>query len=185
VTFDLKAFVLGHLIWVVAIAVGLIGLRVYLSEHDARLLADQQAKISEARVESLQAQMETVRTQAAKQVQVIVKQVEAVKTPAQAIAAIPDLSTLPLHSRPAADNPIQVSVDAMPLVQELAQCKVDAINLQACQQTSVLKDQQLAEKDKVIAAIQKPKRFLTRFVGVMKSVGIGVGIGALIGSRIL
>jgi hypothetical protein len=101
-----------------------------------------------------------------------------VKTPAQAIAAIPDVSSLPLNTRPAADG--GVTVDAVPLFQELAQCKEDAVALASCKQVDAQKDQIISEQKTEIVALKKKPSFWKRVKSTAKAVGIGIGIGALL-----
>ena len=116
--------------------------------------------------------------------QVITKVVHDVKTVADAVVAIPQLTDVPLHTRAAVDDPTQVSVNAIPIVALLGQAKADKINLDACQQVGVLKDQQLTAKDTEIAALKKKPSFWKRVTGTAKAVGIGVGIGLLLSSHL-
>lgn len=166
-----------HIVYVVVIAIGLIAFHSWLSEHDARLAADQTVKVSEARVADLQQQIAAVNAAAQKQVQVIVKQIEAVKTPAQAIAAIPTLTSAPLNSRPAVDSPTAVTVEAIPLAQELASCKVDRINLTACTANLQTETAIVAQKDVEIVALKKKPGFWKRLLATVKTLGIGIGVG--------
>lgn len=151
-----------HVMYVVIIAGMLLAGHAWLQEHDARLQADQQVKLSESTIKTLQ-------QQAAQKVQVITKIVHDVKTPDQAVTAIPQLTDAPLNTRVAVDNPAQVSVDAVPLVTVLGQAKIDKTNLEACQST-------LIEKDKVIKA-SKPT-----FWGKVKGQIIPVAVGIIIRS---
>lgn len=179
----LKKFALTHVAWLVIFAVAFVAFHSWQSEHDARLLADQQQKISEARVSDLQAQIAAVNAAAQKQIQVVTKVVHDVQTPTQAVAALPQISDVPLNARVATDSPTQVSVDALPLVQALGECKADAITLNACQ-TEVKADQQIiAEKQTEIVALKKPKSFWRRVSGTLKAVGVGVGIGLVLGAH--
>lgn len=170
-------FLKTHLFYVILIVVGLLAFRGWLQEHDARLASDQTVKVAEAKVADLQQQIVAVNAAAAKQVQVVVKQIEAVKTPAQAITAIPTLSDLPLNSRPAVDSPTAVTVDAIPLAQELAECRVTKINLDACTANLGNETAIVTQKQLQIVALQKPS-FWKRVTGTLKTVGIGAAIGA-------
>jgi hypothetical protein len=181
---DAKHFLLSHAIWVAIVAVGVFAGHAWLVEHDQRLLADKQEKISEAQVKDLQAQIAQLNAAAAKQVQVITKIVHDVQTPQQAVATIPQITAAPLAPEVIPSEPTKVAVDAVPLVAALGQCKIDAVNLQACAEGSQKKDEIIAEKDKEIAAIKKPKNFWHRLTGTLKSVGIGVGIGVALGARL-
>lgn len=159
-----------HLGYVALIAVLLVFGYVWLSEHDARVIADNTIK-------TLQTQIKATDAQAATQVKVITKIVHDAGTPAKVIAAVPQLTDAPLNTRVAVDNPSQVSVEAAPFVILLGQAKQDAINLAACK--SDLK----SESDMVVALKKKPK-FFKRVLGVAKAVGVGVGIGLLISGHL-
>lgn len=167
-----------HVAYIVIILIGLVAFHSWLTEHDARLASDQTVKVAEAKVADLQQQIVAVNAAAAKQVQVVVKQIEAVKTPAQAITAIPTLSDLPLNSRPAVDSPTAVSVEAIPLAQELAECRVVKIQSDACSTNLTNETAIVAQKDTVIASLQKKPSFWKRVTGTLKTVGIGAAIGA-------
>ena len=182
-SFDWKHFAMAHIMWIVIVAVSLFTLHAWVGEHDARLLASQQQKISEAQVKDLQAQIVAVNAAAAQKVQTIVKIVHDVQTAPQAVAAIPQLTDAPLNARVAPDNPAQVSVDAVTLVETLGQCKIDKTNLDACQANLKNETAIVAQKDIEIKALKQPKSFFKRMTGAMKAVGIGVGIGLLLGAH--
>ena len=178
----LEKYALTHLTYIALIAIGAVGIRAYIQEHDQRILAEAAIKTSEAQVKDLQAQIVAVNAAAAQKVQTIVKVVHDAATPAQAIAAIPQVSNAPLNPEVVPTEPAKVSVDALPLLQELAQGKEDHIALEACQQTSALKDQQLAAKSSEVAALKKKPSFWHRVAGTLKAVGVGVGIGVVLGA---
>jgi hypothetical protein len=171
-------FILSHLIWIVALIVGLIGVHSYLGEHDQRLLAAQQAKISEQRVKDLTLQIATSDAAAAQTIMALKTTMAKIKTPQQAIAAIPDVSNL--HPTISVNDPTKVEVPAVEFYQELNQCKQDNIALGACQVARVGKDEQLAAKDAEIAAYKKPKSFWHRTTSTLKYIGIGIAIGAVL-----
>jgi len=171
-------YVKTHIFYVALIAMGLLFVRSYMAEHDQRVLADATVKAAQTQVQTLQAQIVTEQAQAAQTIAAVKAKVVLVKTPAQAVAAIPDMSSLPLNSRPAPDG--GVTVDALPLYTELAQCKIDAVSLNACTQQSAQKDQIIAQQVTEIKALKKKPSFLHRVVGTLKNVGIGIGIGALL-----
>lgn len=181
--FDWKHFVMGHIMWIAIAAVSLFAVHAWIGEHDQRLLATQQQKISEAQVKDLQAQMVAVNAAAAQKVQVITKIIHDVQTPTQAVAAIPQLTDAPLNARVAPDNAAQVSVDAVVLVETLGQCKIDKTNLEACQANLKSETAITAQKDLEIKALKQPKSFFKRMTGAMKAVGIGIGIGLLLGAH--
>lgn len=179
----LKTFITTHVFYVVLISVGLIAGHSWLAEHDARLQAASQLAASQEKIDDLTSQIANIQAVAAKQIAAVKASVVAVKTPAQAVIAIPTLTNVPLNVRQAPDNPVQVSVDAIPLTEVLGQCKQDAIALNACTQTVAAKDKIIGEQAKSIDALKKPRSFWSRTLTVMKSVGIGIGIGALLGAH--
>jgi hypothetical protein len=182
--FDWKHFALAHFVWVVGVVVALVAGHAWLTEHDARLLADQQVKISETRVKDLQEEIEAVNAAAKKQVQTITKIIHDAQTPAQVVQVIPQLTNAPLNARTLPDSSVQVGVDAIPLVTVLGQCKIDKVNLDACAASSATKDSIITEKDKEITALKKPKSFFARLGSTLKAVGIGIGIGAVLGAHL-
>jgi hypothetical protein len=182
---DYRHWILSHLVWVVGVSVALIIGRAALQDHDQRVLADAQIKTDQASIASLQKQIASTNSAAAQKVQTIVKIVHDVQTPAQAVPAIPKLTDVPLNARVLPDNPVQVGVDALPLIQILGQAKQDAVNLAACQ--SDLKNQQAigAQKDDEIATLKKKPSLVHRIFEVAKVLGIGIGIGAVLGAHAL
>jgi hypothetical protein len=182
--FDVKHFVLSHLIWVVALLVAIFGVHSYLQEHDARIVAESQAKAIEAANATLQSQIASSDALAARTIAALKAQRAQVTTPAQAIAAIPDVSTLPLNSRVAVDNPVQVSVDATALYNELNQAKQDAVSLNACV-TARTADEEIIKNDKQeIVGLKKKPAFWHRVGSTLKIVGIGIGIGVILGAHV-
>ena len=191
------AIVKPHLIYWVLIAVGLVGFRSWLIEHDNRLLATAETQAIKTQVTQLQADktqlqdaIKQISATSAATIAALKLQATKITTPQQAVIAIPDVSQLPIHSRPAVDNAMQVSVDAVPLYQELNQCRQDQVALGACQAIHD-KDQQLILnsgnlvklKDEEIAVLKKPQGFWKRFTGTIKQVGIGIGIGIALGHK--
>lgn len=172
------SYVKTHLFYIIIIGVGLIAGRAYIAEHDQRVLSDAAVKAAQVQVQTLQSQIVAEQAAAAQTIAAIKAKVILVKTPAQAIQAIPDVSSLPLNARPAPDG--GVTVDPLPLYTELAQCKIDAVSLNACTQTSAQKDQIITAKDAEIKALRKKPSFFHRVVGTLKTVGIGVGIGLML-----
>jgi hypothetical protein len=182
--FDWRHFVLGHLVWVVGIAVALVIGHSYLAEHDARLLADAQIKISEANVKALTDQIAATNAAAAQKVQVVTRIVHDAATPAQVVEAVPQLTDVPLHTRVAPDNPVQVSVDALPFINLLGQAKTDAINLAACRDNLKAETAIVDAKQTEIVALKKKPSLWKRVGGVAKAVGVGIGIGVLISGHL-
>ena len=172
-----------HVFYVVIIVIGIIAFRSFLNEHDARLLAEQQEKVAEANVASLRNQIATSDAAAAQTIAVLKKRAATVKTPEQAITAIPDVSTLPLHAT-ASPQAGFVQVDALALYQELNQCTQDRTALGACQVARAADEKIIEQKDQEIAAYKKPRSFWHRTVSTLKAVGIGVGIGFVLAGHL-
>ena len=167
-----------HFFYISLMVVGLVFAHAWIGEHDQRLLSDQAVKAAQAQVQTLQQQIVTEQKQAADTIAGIQAKVILVKTPAQAIAAIPDVSSLPLNTRPAADG--GVTVDAVTLFQELSQCRIDAVNAASCSQQSAQKDQIVKQQEGEIKDLKKKPSFWNRVKSTAKAVGIGIGIGALL-----
>jgi hypothetical protein len=136
-------------------------------------------------IDALKQQILDTNTKAAQQVQVIVKQVEAVKTPTQAVAAMPDVSSLPVAIRPLPNSQdfLLPQVDVVPLFQQLAEGKKCAIELSACETNFAAGKQIVDQKDSQIAALTKKPGFFHRVGTIMKQVGVGVVIGIVLGRR--
>lgn len=173
-----------HAVYIILIVLGIVGFRLWLEQHDQRVLAEQQLKQSQLQVASLQQQIQQTQAAAQQKVAVIQRTVTAAKTPAQQMAAIPMLSDLPLNARPAVNLPDAVTVDLAPLVQELGACKSCQVQLAACQETVSLKDQQLAAKDKEVTALKARPPFWVRVKHIAEAVGAGVAIGFLARGKI-
>lgn len=149
---------------------GAVSFHVWLSEHDARAAADN-------KVIQLQQQATNIQQQAAQKVQVVTRIVHDAVTPSQVVAAIPTLTNVPLAVREIPGNPVDVTVAAQPLMQVVGDLKKAQIELDACQQVNTLKDAE-------VAALKKKPRMIKRFAGVMKAVGVGVGIGLLLSTHL-
>jgi hypothetical protein len=96
---------------------GVISFRVWLSEHDARVLAESTVRDKQAQVVSLQKQIDAIPAQTAAKVQVVTKVVHDAVTPSQVVAAIPDLTQIPLQARVSPVDSVSVEVAAQPLMQ--------------------------------------------------------------------
>lgn len=180
---SISGVVKTHVFYVVLIAVGLIAGHSWLVEHDLRLQTAQELKVSQTKIDGLTAQIASIQAQAAKQIAAVKATVVLVKTPAQAVAAIPQLTDTPLNARVIPSDPTQIAVDAVPLTQVLGQCRQDAIALSACTETGKAKDAIIETQKGDIKQLKKPQSFWSRTLTVIKSVGIGIGIGALLGAH--
>lgn len=196
----LKQYASTHLFYIVIIGIALVAFRSWMGEHDARLLADQQIKQSDAAVKASEQEISVLKQEMAannekyaRDLASLEKTIAAVRTPAQAAKQIPQLVPhlpVPIATQP--DNSISFpKEDVLPLFSELAEGKTCAVKLAQCQanydsEQKIVeqKDAQIAEKDKTITAIRKPKGFWRRVGSTLKQVGIGVAIGATLGARL-
>lgn len=169
-----------HIDWLIGCAAVLViglGFLSYQREHDARILAEQTVKESAARVSDLQAQAKATDEAGRKQLADIQKRAAAVRTPAQAIAAIPSVTDVPLNVRVAPALPDAVIVDAVPLFRELSQCRATAVELNTCRADAVISGKIAAEQTIQITALKQRKTFWKRFGGTARDVGIGLAVG--------
>lgn len=153
-----------------------IGAVAWIQEHDARILAEQTVKASQSRVEDLQKSITQVDQSTKTQIAALQKKAATVKTPVQAVQAIPELSDIPLNAHPAIGFPDAVMVDAVPLFQELNKCKQDSVELSACSTKLGLEQKIDTEKDVQITALKKKPGFWKQVKDTSIKVGIGVAI---------
>lgn len=149
----------------------------FVQEHDARIKADVTVQAAQTQISDLQKQKDAADAAAQKQITALQKQAKTVKTPAQAVQAIPPLTDVPLNMRQAPGLPDAVTVDALPLFQQLNECKQDAVNLSACSTKLDLEQKIDADKDVQITALKKKPGFWTRVKDTAITVGIGVAAG--------
>lgn len=174
-----------HLFYLALVIVLGVMAHVWLSEHDERLLAEQTVKVSKQHEADLEAQLKALSSVTAAQVKAVQAKVATVKTVPQAIAAIPELSNLPLNARPIPSMPDDVAVNAVALTQELGACRTDRIELGSCQQAIVLKDGIIAEEKTQIAALTAKPKFWHRVGSKLKNGSILISIGILVGKVLL
>lgn len=167
-------FIKPHLAYWIIGAIALFAFNSWLREHDARLAADQQVKQSETVVSDLKAQIAARATETAAAKQVIIREVHDAVTPEQQIALIPKLTEIPLEPVKLSDRTVQV--DTQPLIQQLAKCNEDAIELGACRQDTLNLDSIVFEKQNEIKALQKKPGFWHRVGSAAKKVAIGAGL---------
>lgn len=176
----LKQFAATHIFYILLIAGGVFGFHEWNVEHTARIQAEASIKASEVIVANLQQQIIATNAAAAAKVTVITKIVHDVTTPTQAVIAIPQLTAVPLNARPAVDSPVQVSVDAIPLVAILGQAKIDKTNLDACTADLKAETAIVTQKDTEIVVLKKKPSFFARIKHDAKLIAIGAGIGTLL-----
>lgn len=173
-----------HLGYIVLILIAAVATHLvfasWRAEHDARLVSEVKVHAAEDQVKSLEQQMQDRDAVAAQQISALRKQAASVKTPVQAIAAIPQVSNVPLNARVLPDNPQQVGVDAVPLFQELSSCKEQAVTLGACQANLKDTDAVVTQKNVEIAVLKKKPGFWKRLKSGAKKVGAGVAIGLVL-----
>jgi len=150
----------------------------WLAEHDARLRAEIGVKDAQVQIDALKQQIGARQAETQKQVQVVVKEVQAAKTPAQQIEEIPKLATQDLKPEPLPDAPSAVKVELEPLVAQLEQCKIDAIKLGSCQQEVADHLQIEAQQDKQVDLLKKRPGFWARTFSDSKKLLLGGAIGA-------
>ena len=142
--------------------------KAWVDEHDKRVVAEaaqkQVLQSSQDAITLLGKQIAATNAQALSDRTALVRARAATRTPAQAVAAIPALSSLPLNARIAPDNPTQVSVDALPLYQELNQCAQDRVTLGACQ-SDLKAETAIATQQVIQIAALKKKPSLTKRIG--------------------
>lgn len=177
----MKAFIEAHfwkcigaaLLCVALVAAG----KSWLDEHDARLLADQTVKTTAAALDSLQKQKDAADAAGKAKLAALQKAAAQVKTPAQAIAAMPTVTDVPLNLRPVPNIPADVTVDAMGLYKNLESCKETEAQLTTCTSelaiAGKIQDTQKAE----VQALKQPVGFWKRTRQTLELIGIGAAIG--------
>lgn len=180
----LKVYAKTHLFYIVLILVGLVGFRAWSSEHDRAVKADALVSASESRVKALEDEVTAVKAAAARQVQVIVKERDAIKTPVQALPVV-DAFDPALKPRILPENPSQVSVDAVTLAKDLEACRIDRVNLGACTKELELKDREIVEKTDQVTQLKKKPRLFKRFTDGLKSGAVWTAVGITIAKVLL
>jgi hypothetical protein len=210
---SLTSWLKVHWFWLVFIGLGLMFAHAWLGEHDARMKSDAKVKVSEANVAVLQkqvtgndeditalkVQMAQNDAQARQQVVALTQLVATVKTAPQAAQAIGQVSGGTVTPVAQQDGSMTIpQPQVVPLLQELAQGKEDAVNLTVCKsdlattQTIVAKTEDdvtaekaiVVQKDTEIAALKKKPGFWHRVGSTLKQVGIGFAVG-YIGGKVL
>lgn len=206
----MQAWLKVHWFWLVFIAIGIISFYSWLQEHDARLQSDAAVKVAQSNVTALQSQIASnnqtitqlqaqmaqndLRTQ--QQLQTMQTLIQSVKTPQQAATAIPELTDNKVQPVTRANGDLVIpQSQAVPLFQELAQGKSDALSLATCKSDVTTETQVAQAKDKTItddegiitqknneiAALKKKPGFWHRVGSVLKQVGIGFATGYVAG----
>jgi hypothetical protein len=186
VTFDYKHFVLSHLIWIIAVAIALVGFHSWKLEHDDKLAIKQAEAVAEVQVKNLQQQIRDRDAESAQKVQTIVKVVHDVKTPEQAAQALPQVVTVPLPA-PVETQPngswLVPQADVLPVFQQLADDKICREQLTTTTKDLVDTKAIVVARDTEIKTLKKPRGFWGHVKDTAKDVGIGVGIGFMLGKK--
>lgn len=173
----LKSRASKHVLGIVVAAGVVLAGHSWLAEHDARMIAEQTVKAVQTNIDSLQKQSQIVQQAGQVQIAALAKQAAAVKTPAQAIQAIPTIADAPLNVRPAPGLPDAVTVDALPLFQELNACKQTAVGLGVCTTRMDLQTKIDADKDQQITALKQKPAFWKRTKTTAEVLAIGAALG--------
>lgn len=135
-----------HTVWAVAVLVIALGaawgVRSWLGEHDARLRAEEQQKVTDATlkenaatIKQLEADKKAIAAERDKQVADLIKQRNAIHTVQQAVTAMPDLTGLPISSfrvNPAGNMEVEAPT-AVTVAQQLEDGRICKTNLTACE----------------------------------------------------
>jgi hypothetical protein len=187
VPLDWKHYALTHLIYIVAIGIGIIAFHSWSAEHTARMQAEATVKAAQVQVQTLQTQIAARDTQTQIAVAPIVKIIHDTVTVPQAIAALPQVVNQPLPV-PVVQQPngsvIIPEPDFLPLFTQVADDKVCRELLTTSQADLTDTKAIVVQKNVEITALQKKPAFWKRVTGTLKTVGIGIGIGVILGSRL-
>jgi hypothetical protein len=173
----LKTSAAKHVLGIAVAVFVVIAFRSYMAEHDARIVAEATIKQVQVQVANLQKQKQDVKAAADVQIATLQKEAKKVQTPTQAIAAIPQVSTLPLAPTPLPDAPDKVAVDALPLFQQLSKCRQCDAALAADEAQLKLDEQIEAQKDTEITALKRKPSFWKRVEKTTEVLAIGAAIG--------
>jgi hypothetical protein len=173
----LKNYAAKHIFGVAVGVIVIIGVRSYMADHDARLLADATVKQSQSRIADLQQQLQETKQAGQAQIAKLQQEKAQVKTPAQAIAALPSVTPAPLNAAPLPDAPSRVSVDALPFYQAMNECKQCSTELATVKAEDATKDEIITEKDVQITALKKKRGFWKTFERTVEIGGAAFAFG--------
>lgn len=181
-------FLKTHLFYVIIIAILALAGHQWLQEHDARLRAEAQEKISETAITGLQKQMSDRDMQAQQQVSSLQQLVKTVKTPIQVVKEIPVVApTLPVPPVLQPDDSINFpKADVLPLFQQLADGKQCAIQLVTAQKDLTDEKSIVGQKQLELDGYKKAAGhhgFFGKLWGGAQKVGL-LGIGIALGKVI-
>lgn len=177
----------------------MLGLSTWLSEHDDRTRLEATLKAQSETISKLDAQMSHRDQQTAQLVEQIQKMAAKVRTPTQAVQALPNVVNLPKpiyidvpkdkEGKPLPDAPSSVVIpkeSVVPLFQELAKCKQQSTELDGCKATVAdLKTKSTtlqSERDQAVAVV-RGGTFWTRVKRNAEWLAIGAAVGAVAARR--
>lgn len=162
----LRTYAAHHLFYIILIVGGVFGFKAWEEQHDQVILAEQREKGNDKLVKSLQDGIAARDKELASRKVQTVKIVREVRTPEQAIAAVPllvpDLAPA-LQAKPAPDDKKAVEVQAMAFTDLLGQFRDTRDELQTC-----LVD--LEDEKKIAAADEDTIKALKKKPGFWKRV---------------
>jgi hypothetical protein len=123
-----------HFFWLAVIAIGALAFHEHEQAAQAIAAADAVTRTSQQAIMALEQQIAARTSAAQKADAVIITQQRMVRTPVQAVSALPDVSALPVAIRAMPSGPDYVlpAPDLVPLYQTLADGRKCAIDLAAC-----------------------------------------------------
>lgn len=156
-----------HTSWAVAVLVVALGIawgiRTWIGEHDARIHAEDQQKITDATlkenaatIKQLQAEKKSVEAERDRQVASLQRQRDALKTPQQAVAAMPDLTGLPVTSfRLLPSGNYEVTAPAtVTIAQQLEDGRICKVQLAACDKLYAAEQETTKRLNENVVALQ-------------------------------
>ena len=182
----ITTFLQHHLPWVIIVIALVAGGHYWQIEHDARVVAEVQAKQSEAAIKTLQQQITDNDNEAQEKIATLQQIVKQVKTPPEVVAALPQVLPQPLPVAPKdfivqPDQSILIPApDVLPLFQDLAAGKQATIELAQCQVDLKAETGIVNQKQDEIVALKKKPRFWKRVGHDLKIVAITAGTVALL-----
>lgn len=166
-------------LWIVGVVAAclLIGGYCWLQEHDQRIKAEELVKASMIRIAVVEREKVQIQDATDAKVQTIQKRSALIRTAPQAIAAMPTVTNAPLNARPLPDMPTAVAVEALPLFQELAACRVTEARLSGCTELRTKDTAILTEKDVQIKALKSKGSVWKRIEHTVEILAIGAAVG--------
>jgi hypothetical protein len=176
-----------HFGWLIGVLildlVGFVGVHAWVQEHDARVVAEAQAKVSETAIKTLQQEIADNDAKAQQQIVTLQMMIRQVKTPVQVVAALPQVLPQPLPVAPTVlpnQSIVLPAPDVLPLFQDLAQGKQDSVSLAACKSDLTAETAIAVQKQDEIVALKKKPKFWKSVTHDLKIIGITAATVALI-----